>query len=241
MQDRPQNRLKLYNEAANRGALFVRRKYPHLVGILVHGSVAREEPGPFSDIDLVAVTNWKKKPAEFSYFDGDTYVPVGFLSVAELRKEFNDPKAFFWARGSALVSTKILYDPKRVLRSIMLRWKKTKPSRQVLEKSLWDDYHQIIEYSGKLRNGWLRRDEFLTRYAARIIAQHVEMGSCRVECSIDYQRELSLEPGPESKEEAEASENRLPASTWAQWDARHIEGLPIRTKTLRKDPPLDTG
>ncbi len=56
----------------------------------------------------------------------------------------------------------------------MLRWKRTKPSNQILEKSLWDDYHNIIEYSGKLRNGWLKRDEYLTRYSARVIAQHVQ-------------------------------------------------------------------
>ncbi len=35
-------------------------------------------------------------------------------------------------------------------------------------------YHNIIEYSGKLRNGWRNRDEYMTRYAARIIAQCAE-------------------------------------------------------------------
>src|SRR5207248_9682397 len=69
---------------------------------------------------------------------------------------------------------KILYAPQGVLRRIMLRWKKTKPSHQILEKSLWDEYHNIIEYSGKLRNGWLKRNDFLTRYSARVIAEHVE-------------------------------------------------------------------
>jgi predicted nucleotidyltransferase len=151
----------------------VRREYPRLAGILVHGSVARGEPGPFSDIDLVGVTNRKRKPSEFSYFDEDIYVGVGFLSIAELKKEFSDPKEFFWARGSAK-TTRILYDPRGLLRSIMLHWKKAEPSYQILEKSLWDDYHNIIEYSGKLRNGWLKHDEYLTRYSARVIAQHVQ-------------------------------------------------------------------
>ncbi len=174
MQGLSQSQLRRrYDEATNRAASFVRREYPHLAGILVHGSVARGEPGPFSDIDMLGVTNRKKKPADFSYFDGDIYVGVGFLSVAELGKEFTDPRAFFWARGSA-ETTRILYDPKGVLRRIMLRWKKARPSHQILEKSLWDEYHNIIEYSGKLRNSWLKRDEFLTRYSARVIAQHVE-------------------------------------------------------------------
>ncbi len=57
----------------------------------------------------------------------------------------------------------------------MLRWKKAKPIHQILEKTLWDSYHNVIEYSGKLRNGWFKRDEYLTRYSARVIAQHVEI------------------------------------------------------------------
>ena len=174
MQTTSQNHLKRrYDEAASRATSLARREYPRIAGILVHGSVARREPGPFSDIDMVVVTNRRRKPSEFSYFDGDIYVGVGFLSVAELEHEFTDPKAFFWARGSAK-ATRILYDPKGALRRIMLRWRRTKPSNQILEKSLWDDYHNIIEYSGKLRNGWLKRDEYLTRYSARVIAQHVQ-------------------------------------------------------------------
>jgi predicted nucleotidyltransferase len=174
VQDPSRKELKrLYDEVASRAASLVRREYPQLAGVLVHGSVARGEPGPFSDIDILAVTNQNRKPLEFSYFDGDIYVGVGFMSVAELEKEFADPKAFFWARGSAK-ATRILYDPKGILRRIMLRWKKAKPTNQILEKSLWDDYHNIIEYSGKLRNGWLKRDEYLTRYSARVIAQHVQ-------------------------------------------------------------------
>ena len=199
----------------------MRREYPHLAGILVHGSVARGEPGPFSDIDMLGVTNRKKKPADFSYFDGDIYVGVGFLSVAELEKEFTDPRAFFWARGSA-ETTKILYDPKGVLRRIMLRWKKTKPSHQILEKSLWDDYHNIIEYSGKLRNGWLKRNDFLTRYSARVIAE---------------QRELSLEADSEREQETKTPEHRLPASPWNKGDMRHSDRLPIGHETLWRDPP----
>jgi predicted nucleotidyltransferase len=151
----------------------VRREFPNVIGMMVHGSVARGEPGPFSDIDLVVVTGKGKKPLAFSFFDGDVYVGVGFLRVAELEREFNYPKTFFWARGSAK-ATRILYDPKGILKRILIRWRQAKPSHQILEKSLWDDYHNIIEYSGKLRNGWRNGDEYLTRYAARVIGQHVE-------------------------------------------------------------------
>src|SRR5881296_3190525 len=134
---------RLFDETTHRAVVLVRRNYPNVIGVLVHGSVARGEPGPFSDIDLVAVTSQGRKPSEFSYFDGDIYVGVGFLRIAELEKEFTDLKAFFWARGSAL-ATKVLYDPKGMISMILLRWRRAKPSHQVLEKSLWDMYHNII-------------------------------------------------------------------------------------------------
>jgi len=168
------NELKrLFDETAKRAASFVRREYPRVIGVLVHGSVARGEPGPFSDIDMLAVINRGRKPSEFSYFDGDIYVGVGFLRIAELEKEFTDLKAFFWARGSAL-ATKVLYDPKGMISMILLRWRRAKPSHQVLEKSLWDMYHNIIEYSGKMRNGWRKQDDYMTRHSARIIAYCAE-------------------------------------------------------------------
>jgi predicted nucleotidyltransferase len=169
----PSELSQVFDEATRRAVVLVRREYPNVIGMMVHGSVARGEPGPFSDIDLVAVTGRGRKPSEFSYFDGDIYVGVGFLRVRELEREFGDPKAFFWARGSAK-ATRVLYDPKGVLSRTLARWRLSKPSQQILEKSLWDDYHNIIEYSGKLRNGWRNRDEYLTRYAARVIGQHVE-------------------------------------------------------------------
>ena len=171
----PSELNQVFDEATRRAVALVRREHPNVIGVMVHGSVARGEPGPFSDIDLVAVTGRGRKPSEFSYFDGDIYVGVGFLQVRDLEREFSDPKAFFWARGSAKATT-VLYDPQGVLKRILARWKLEKPSQQILEKSLWDMYHNIIEYSGKLRNGWRNRDKYMTRYAAQVIAQHVERG-----------------------------------------------------------------
>jgi predicted nucleotidyltransferase len=164
---------RLFDETAKRAASLVRREYPSVVGVLVHGSVARGEPGPFSDIDMLAVINGGKKPSDFSYFDEDIHVGIGFLKTADLEKEFTDPKAFFWARGSAL-ATKILYDPKGIIRRTLLRWKGAKPPHKVVEKSLWDTYYYMIEYSGKMRNGWHKQDDYMTRHSARIIAHCVE-------------------------------------------------------------------
>src|SRR5207247_8859239 len=85
MQGPSQSQLRrCYDEAANRASSFLRREYPHLAGILVHGSVARGEPGPFSDIDMLGVTNRQKKPADCPYLDGHSHYGVGFRCVPEL-------------------------------------------------------------------------------------------------------------------------------------------------------------
>src|SRR2546428_14049605 len=97
----PSELNQVFDEATRRAVVLVRREYPNVIGVMVHGSVARREPGPFSDIDLVAVTVGVRKPSEFSYFDGDIYVGVGFLRVELLESEVGGPKAFFWSRGSA--------------------------------------------------------------------------------------------------------------------------------------------
>ncbi len=136
-------------------------------------SLTRSELKRLFDETAKPVINSGKKPSDFSYFDGDIHVGIGFLKIAELEKEFTDPKAFFWARGSAL-ATKVMYDPKGIIRKILLRWKGAKPPHKVLEKSLWDTYYYMIEYSGKMRNGWRKQDDYMTRHSARIIAHCVE-------------------------------------------------------------------
>ena len=204
---------KRYDAVAGRAAEYVRREYPNLVGILLHGSVARGEPGPFSDIDIVGVVSHGKKPSEFSFFDEDIYVGVGFVSVEQLKKEFTDPKAFFWARGSAKATT-VFYDPKGILKRIVAMWHGRRPSRQLLEKSLWDDYHNLIEYTGKLRNSWFYQDDYLTRYSAMIIAQ-------RVERAVTAVNDLSI-----------ISENYLP---------RQVLGAKKKPTHLRTDYPIARG
>src|SRR2546425_13125371 len=79
---------QVFDEATRRAVALVRREHPNVIGVMVHGSVARGEPGPFSDIDLVAVTRRGRKPSGVSYFDGDIYVGVGVLWGWALEGEF---------------------------------------------------------------------------------------------------------------------------------------------------------
>jgi len=75
-------------------------------------------------------------------------------------------------RGSR--NNSALYDPKGVLRKLIENARNAKPSPGMVEEILLESYANIIEYAGKLRNGWLASDDYLTRYAARIIAGRSE-------------------------------------------------------------------
>jgi hypothetical protein len=98
---------------------------------------------------------------------------LDFLELLNWKRSSWIRRPSFGRRGSAL-ATKILYDPKRIIRRILTHWRSAKPPYQVLEKSLWDAYYYLIEYSGKMRNGWRKQDDYMTRHSARIIAQCVE-------------------------------------------------------------------
>jgi hypothetical protein len=159
---------KHFDAVASRAAKRVLAQHPQTLAIGVNGSVARGQPNVYSDIDLFAIMPPGKRPARLSYLDSGCYVIVYFLG---LRKDASPQGIdFFWARGGAL-STRILYDPRHILtRQIKFR-KSSRPSKDSLESILLDSYSNTIEYAGKLRNGWRDRDEYLTRYAARIIAE----------------------------------------------------------------------
>src|SRR5437879_3134842 len=54
----PSELNRVFDEATRRAVALVRREYPNGIGVMVHGSVARGEPGPFSDIDRVDMTRY---------------------------------------------------------------------------------------------------------------------------------------------------------------------------------------
>src|SRR5947209_20164771 len=100
----PSELNQVFDEATRRAVALVRREHPNVIGVMVHGSVARGEPGPFSDIDLVAVTGRGRKPSEFSYYEGENYVGVEFLQVRDLAREISDRKQIFWPVGSEMTT-----------------------------------------------------------------------------------------------------------------------------------------
>ena len=162
---------KHFDLIARRAAKQVRKSYPRTLAIAVDGSVGRGQPGPHSDIDTFVLVKPGKKPEPFSYFDRGCYVGVGFETAG--KKAHKDPMDFYWARGGAF-SARILYDPKGVLKRRIGSLRRSQPTTRMIENALWEAYHNIIEYAGKLRNGRVSGDEYLIRYAARIIAGRAE-------------------------------------------------------------------
>ena len=73
-----------------------------------------------------------------------------------------------------LRQTRILYDSKGVVKKAIRRKRNAEVSPHIVEMTLWSAQSEITECMGKLRNGWLSRDEYLTSYAARAIAGRAE-------------------------------------------------------------------
>jgi len=165
---------KHFATVARRAAKRVLAQYPNTLAIAVDGSVGRDRPLPYSDVDIFVIMPPGRRPTPISYFDSGCLVGVGFNTFNKKGKVGLPTSAkgidFFWARGGSLTS-KILYDRKGILKRHLKFRRSSGPPGSTVEDILCDSYYNIIEYAGKLRNGWHVRDEYLTRYAARIIAE----------------------------------------------------------------------
>jgi len=170
----PSDQLKRrFVRAARRAADLVVSRYPRALGVVVTGSVGRGEPLPYSDVDIMVVTKGGRTPGWFSYFDGGIHIAIGFVTLREFKAPIGNRREFFWIRGGAR-SAKVLYDPHEILDRVIHEKRMAKATPRVVENIAWHAYRDIIEYVGKLRNGWLLGDEYLTRYAARVVAERAQ-------------------------------------------------------------------
>ncbi|HZY94249.1 MAG TPA: nucleotidyltransferase domain-containing protein [Candidatus Bathyarchaeia archaeon] len=159
-----------FENVVKRASEGILKHHPNVLGIAVDGSVGRGDPSPYSDVDMFALVRGGRRPSPVYYLDEGVYVAIGFLPV----KDKKEPAVFLlWAKGGAK-SVRILYDPKRFLKRLISKRRHAKPGKDSIEQSLLEAYTNLIEYAGKLRNGWLASDNYLTRYAARIIATRSE-------------------------------------------------------------------
>src|SRR5712692_4292122 len=149
------------------------KRYPNILAIVLSGSVSREQQLPNSDVDLLAIIRGTHIPKPMVYYDQRILVGIFFVSLKRFKDWDKDPKEFFWARGEALTA-RILHDLSGIVQKILRKRRTLKPSRRITDEIIYDSCFNILEYLGKLRNGWLVGDEYLTRYSARVVAQYAE-------------------------------------------------------------------
>ncbi len=160
-----------FEAVTQRAARRILKNYTRILAIAVDGSVGRRRPLPYSDIDMYAIVAPERKLDPLYYFDNGCYVAIWFIPT---RKKTGEKGIhFYYARGGSFTA-RPLYDPRGILKRHIRMRKNSTPTAELVESILWDAYTNIIEYAGKLRNGRLIRDEYLTRYAARIISQKSE-------------------------------------------------------------------
>ncbi len=158
---------KRFEDVVGRAASKVLRDCPNAMGIVVHGSVVRGTAKPYSDVDLHVVLRRGRKPSEYSYFDQGIYVGVGFDTVKELRVCERLQRLLLDPRTGCIILD--IHDPSGTVRKLLRSQISLRPPHRILEETMWEVYHNIIEYAGKLRNAHQAKDAYLMRYAAHII------------------------------------------------------------------------
>ncbi len=108
---------------------------PHVSAIWVRGSVARGEPGPYSDIDMMIVLGQEQaRPRnqfhsrffnEYSRFFNECLVRVEETTEKSFRQDHLSKydERFFW-KLRALRESRILYDPTGIVKETIRRMNK---------------------------------------------------------------------------------------------------------------------
>lgn len=159
--------------AIRRAKSKILKRYRNILSIILSGSVSRGQQLPDSDVDVLAIIRDSHIPKPIVYYDRQILVGIFFVSLKRFQEWDKDPKEFFWARGEALTG-KILHDPSGIVQKTLRKRRTLKPPRRITDEIIYDSCFNILEYLGKLRNGSLVGDEYLTRYAARVVAQYAE-------------------------------------------------------------------
>jgi predicted nucleotidyltransferase len=168
--DRKSKRMlkKRFEEVLQRAKARILKENPNVIGIIVDGSVARGDQGPYSDIDIIALTKPKSKLKKLFYFDDRIQIDIWFMAIDSYDKA-PEGEGTIYARDSE--SHRILFDKGGRVKKILDKWEHVPPKNSDIQEMLEHSCRNLIEYTGKVRNGWIVKDEYLVRYAAHMVAE----------------------------------------------------------------------
>ena len=148
------------------------KRHSNILSIILSDSVSRGQQLPNSDVDVLAIIRGSHIPKPIVYYDTQILVGIFFVSLRRFQsgtrilRNSSGPEE----KPSQAKSSMTLRGLFRILR----KRRTLKPPRRITDEIIYDSCFNILEYLGKLRNGSLVGDEYLTRNAARVVAQHAE-------------------------------------------------------------------
>ena len=170
-----------YERATEEAKDYFLEHVPHVTAIWVRGSVARGEPGPYSDIDMMIVLDQERvRPknelhsrffTEYSRFFNECLVRVEETTGKSFRQDHLSKydERFFWKLRS-LRESRILYDPTGLVKETIRRMNKISSDPVAQGHVVAYYFGEVLEFVGKLKNALAAGDAMLAKYSARMLA-----------------------------------------------------------------------
>jgi hypothetical protein len=153
----------------------LRAAEPGALAVVLQGSVAQGDPGPFSDVDLRIVTAGPPRRRDRAYLQDDhgrlVHYSVGSRPLAELVGAAADPELWPWLVAH-YATVKPLWDPGDVVGLLRRAVEANRPPPRPYLDGLFLELESMVEEVAKLRNAEVAGDYVLAAHAAQAAADH---------------------------------------------------------------------
>jgi hypothetical protein len=153
----------------------LRAEEPGALAVLVQGSFARGDPGPFSDVDLRVVTAGPPRRRDRAYLEEEAgrlvHYSVGSRPLAELIQATTDAEIWPWLVAHYAAVTP-LWDPGDAIGLLRRAVEANRPPPRPYLDGLLLELEAMVEEVAKLRNAEVAGDYVLAARAAWEAADH---------------------------------------------------------------------
>ncbi len=205
----------------------LRKVEPSAVAILLFGSRALGNEGPYSDVDLRVITAREPEVRDRIYFEeyGGRLVhfSIGSRSISELMRLCQDPERWAWMKPT-YTSAKVLWDSTGIFDVLNQIIEANTPKRYPYVEDLQYALETLVEYVTKVKNAHAAADFARAAYFAQKVGEYA-WRTCRT-----YSESPRLMAG-----ESQAFEDRLEIGKDIPGYVENIEvclGLRPHTRTI---------
>jgi hypothetical protein len=162
----------------------LRKEEPSAVAVLLFGSRAFGNEGPYSDVDLRVITAREPEVRDRIYFEeyGGRLVhfSIGSRSISELIRLCQDPERWAWMKPT-YASAKVLWDSSGIVDVLNRIIEANTPKRYPYVEDLHYALETLVEYVTKVKNAHAATDYARAAYFAQKVGEYA-WRTCRA-CS----------------------------------------------------------